>query len=96
MSHPVDTATGSELPGEPDCVSYLSDWRMADSIGTAVVLSVADYHDCRPTALPQLSTAIDPDALDTLLNGRGESVSITFRYAGCLVSLRSDGELTSE
>ena len=67
---------------------------MADSIGTAVVLSVADYLDCRPTDLPLLSTAIDPDALDALLDARGESVAITFSYAGCEVSLRDDGELT--
>ncbi len=67
---------------------------MADSVATAVVLSVADYHDCRPTDLPLLSTAIDPDALDALLDGPDESVSISFHYANCVVSLRGDGELT--
>ena len=67
---------------------------MADSIGTAVVLSVADYTDRHPTDLPLLSTAVDPDALDALLDARGESVAISFSYAGCEVSLRGDGELT--
>lgn len=94
MSRSVDTPPDSEPPGRSDRVSYLSDWRVADSIGTAVVLSVADYHDCRPTDLPLLSTAVDPDALDSLLDGPDDSVAISFRYAGCVVSLRGDGELT--
>jgi hypothetical protein len=66
---------------------------MADSIGTAVVLSVADYTDRTPTELPLLSTAVDPDALDQLLDGPAQSVSISFTYAGCELSLRGDGEL---
>jgi len=93
MSRHANTAADRKLSGESDRVSYLSDWRMADSIGTAVALSVADYHDCSPTNLPLLSTVVDPDALDTLLDGQTESVSIMFGYAGCEVSLSSDGEL---
>ena len=87
-----DPASTSQSEGAP----YLSDWRMADSIGTAVVLSVADHLGCRPTTLPLLSTAIDLDALDDLLADRGESVSVSFSYAGCAVSLRGDGKLTVE
>ena len=94
MSRYANTAVDREPSDESDRVSYLSDWRMADSIGTAVALSVADYHDCRPTDLPVLSTVVDPDALGALLDGHGESVAISFSYAGCEVSLRSDGELT--
>ena len=67
MSRHANTAADRKLSGESDRVSYLSDWRMADSIGTAVALSVADYHDCSPTNLPLLSTVVDPDALDTAL-----------------------------
>jgi len=74
-------------------VSYLSDWRTADSAATAVVLSVADNENCAPMALPELSAAIDPDALDAVLEGGDESVVISFSYAGREVSLRGDGEL---
>lgn len=93
MSHSSNPISDPHSDRRSSRVSYLSDWRMADSIGTAVVLSVADYTDHRPTDLPQLSTAVDPDALDALLDGRGESVAISFSYAGCEVSLRGDGEL---
>ena len=82
----------SHCEQQPDH-GYLSDWRMADDIGTAVVLSVADYTDRRPTDLPVLSTSIDPDALQQLLDGPRDSVSVCFSYADCEVSLIGDGEL---
>lgn len=96
MSRRVNTVDESASTPQSEGAPYLSDWRMADSIGTAVVLSVADHLGCRPTALPLLSTAVDPDALDDLLADRGEAVSISFSYAGCSVSLRGDGKLTVE
>ena len=96
MSRRANTVGESASTSRSDGAPYLSDWRMADSIGTAVVLSVADHLGCRPTALPLLSTAVDPDALDELLADRGESVSVSFNYAGCAVSLRGDGQLTVE
>lgn len=46
-----------------------------------------------PSDLPLLSTAVDPDALDGLLDTSGESVAIKFSYAGCEISLRGNGEL---
>ena len=86
--------TDSDRTDRTDRVSYLSDWRTADSAATAVVLSVADNENCTPMALPELSTAVDPDALDAVLEGGDESVVVSFSYAGCEVSLRDDGELT--
>ncbi|MEA1931145.1 MAG: HalOD1 output domain-containing protein [Euryarchaeota archaeon] len=94
MSHSSNSASDLQSDRGSDDVSYLSDWRMGDSVGTAVVLSVADYTGRHPTDLPLLSTAIDPDALDALLDGPGESVTISFSYAGCELSLSGDGELT--
>ncbi|WP_253737461.1 HalOD1 output domain-containing protein [Halohasta salina] len=92
MSYP-NTDTDSHRTDRTDRVSYLSDWRTADSAATAIVLSVADNLDCTPMALPALSTAVDPDALDTVLESGDESIVVSFSYAGCEVSLRGDGEL---
>ena len=92
MSYP-NTDTNSDRTDRTDRISYLSDWRTADSAATAVVLSVADHENCTPMALPELSAAIDPDALDAVLEGGDESVVVSFGYAGCEVSLRGDGEL---
>ncbi|MFO7834548.1 MAG: HalOD1 output domain-containing protein [Halohasta sp.] len=92
MSYP-HTDTDLNRIDRTDRVSYLSDWRTADSAATAVVISVADNNDCSPMALPELTTAVDPDALDAVLEGGDESVVISFSYAGCEVSLRGDGEL---
>ena len=93
MSRSSNRDSSPELDQRIDHVSYLSDWRMADSIGTAVVLSVADYTNHHPTDLPVLSTAVDPDALDQLLDSSNNEVAISFSYAGCEVILKSDGEL---
>jgi len=94
MNYRLNSTSGLPSDRQSTDRPYLSDWRMADSIGTAVVLSVADYTDRHPTDLPLLSTAVDPDALDALLDARGESVAISFSYADCEVSLRGDGKLT--
>jgi len=93
MNHRSNLQSKPRLEGTSDKETYLSDWQVADSIGTAVVLSVAASTDRQPTELPELSRAVDPDALEHLLDGFRESVEISFEYAGCEVSLKGDGEL---
>lgn len=93
MNYGSNVQSSPQLERRSDGATYLSDWRVAESIGTAVVMSVADSTGRNPTELPALSTAIDPDALDQLLDGLRESVEISFEYAGCDVSLKGDGEL---
>lgn len=55
----------------------------------ATYLAVAQVRDCDPLDLPPLGEAIDPDALDALLNSPTDSEvpSSTFEYAGCSVTV---------
>ncbi len=69
--------------------------RTDEDVSTAVVLTVATLHNCAPTALPPLATAVDPDALARLVDDdtTGEATT-SFAYAGCIVTVRADGEVT--
>ena len=69
-------------------------WNDGQPIGTTVVLAVATKVGCEPTDLPALSTVVDPDGLDQLLTESSDSVTVSFRYAGCTVSLMGDRTLT--
>ena len=68
---------------------------------TAVVHAVADHRDVAPMALAPLADAIDPSILRTLVDGgtarESEYAStVEFEYAGCSVTVTSDGEVTVE
>lgn len=52
------------------------------SLSTAIVIELADRTDREIDELPPLYDAIDPTALDRLVDGADGSVSITFEYAG--------------
>jgi hypothetical protein len=48
----------------------------------------------RPTIeLPPLQGTLDTDALDTLLNGRQSSVTVSFRYADTAISVNGNGSI---
>jgi len=53
----------------------------SDSAVRAVVRAVARERDRKPTDLPPLYNAIEPDALDGLASRDGD-VRVTFEYAG--------------
>lgn len=62
-----------------------------------VVNAVATELDVDPATLePPLASAIDPDALDTLLDAEGPNATVSFEYANCLVSVGADGEVSVE
>lgn len=58
----------------------------------AVVTAVAETTGQSPSDLPPLYGAIDPDALNALLEGGhpDSSLSVTFRYRGYRVTVTSD------
>lgn len=64
----------------------------------AVVEMVAIAADREPFGLQPLFDAIDPDALDALVDRhdaeRSTDTSVSLRYAGHDVTVRSDGEVT--
>ncbi|MFD1647546.1 HalOD1 output domain-containing protein [Haloarchaeobius litoreus] len=82
---------------ESDCFLYTVDhgrWSMCE----AVVSSVAAATGRDPLGLPQLYDAIDPDALDALLSpapdpGNDRSVSVSFEYADCRVSIEGESRI---
>jgi hypothetical protein len=78
----MDNKFGSERSPDPPV-----------SVSEVVIERVAERLDESPTALePPLNDAIDPDALDRLFADRetengGPDARITFRFAGCRVSV---------
>jgi hypothetical protein len=66
-------------------------WQSHSKPSVGIVHAVADALDRPVDDLPQLARAVDPDALDALLDGGGASVS--FQYAGVDVTAFGDGTL---
>lgn len=60
------------------------------SIAEEVVESVADETGTDPLSLPPLAETLDPDALNALIDGLADG-TVSFRYAGCDVTVESDG-----
>ena len=66
------------------------------SASMAVVSTVAVITETDLMALPSLNSAVNPDALETLVERRGRDpsrndVRIAFVYAGCTVTVHSYG-----
>lgn len=69
------------------------DWDVtAPSVAVAETLSEATERDA--SELDPLTTAIDPDALDDLVDRIGSPVHVEFEHAGHAVVVRSDGRVT--
>lgn len=64
-------------------------------ISERVVRQVAASTGRDPLDLPILHDVVDPDALDTLIEGASDG-RVTFTYAGREVTIASDGEITLE
>lgn len=83
------------LEVDPATNAYRARCRSDEVVSTAVVLTVAAIHDCDPTDLPPLVTVVDPDALVRLVtHDTTTEATITFAYADCTVTVRSDGDIT--
>lgn len=77
---------------EPESVRTTVD-SGAESTGVAVVSAVAAVSNTVPRELEPLHDVLDVDALDTIFQP-GSDGSITFRYGGCEVVVRSDSDIT--
>lgn len=72
------------------------DAQTESSIAASVVVSVAAIVGVEPMALPPLQRSIDTDAFEAVFaSGREGSgdVTVRFSYAGCHVSVESDGTI---
>ena len=73
----------------------------SESITEAVVRAVSAVNGCPPEALRPLSEVLDPDALDTIFDGRGDGNPrlggrISFIYNGCRITIDNGEYLTIE
>lgn len=62
----------SEDPSQDSSLSPIDselvfDWTSAESVPAAVIDAVAEFTDEEPTEMPALYSAVDPDALDTVV-----------------------------
>lgn len=63
-----------------------------------VVETVADLTDQQAITMQPLYEAIDPGSLAELMmssRSRGQSLSVTFSYQGCSVTVSSSGDVTA-
>lgn len=63
-----------------------------ESVLDEIVTTVAEREQCDPTDLPPLYDAIDPDALNTVVDGRSVT-DVSFEYHGYTVHVNSDGRV---
>ena len=85
----------SDAPNQPDSPPEIvhHDWQGSEPPTVAVVEAVAAATDRTPTGLPLLQNTLDPDALNALLTRGAASVTISFQYAGVIVSASGDGSI---
>ena len=71
--------------------------RRTVSASERVVGTVADAEDAEPTELSPLYEAIDPDALDSLVEGSDDDLCIDFECCGYDITVKGEEtvELTS-
>ncbi|MFW5937794.1 MAG: HalOD1 output domain-containing protein [Halanaeroarchaeum sp.] len=80
-------------PPQADRMEYALqyEWDKETKPSIAVVEAVAAVTGRDPTSLPRLYDAIDPDALDALLDGDvAPSLQVRFEYAGVRVVVERD------
>ena len=89
---------------DPETESYYAQYDMGNSeaLVTTVVQSVAALTGETPIELDPLYETIDPDALKQVLDKSGsdsskqESVSVTFDFAACEITIYCDGTMRIE
>lgn len=72
-----------------------------ESVSMAIVRAVSALNNCDPRSMRPLTTAIDPDALDTLFAARSDEEPrpggrVSFVWEHCRVSVDNDEYLTVE
>ena len=85
----------SDAPNQPNSTLEIvhHDWQGSEPPTVAVVKAVAAATDRTPTGLPLLQNTLDPDALNTLLTREAASVTVSFQYAGTIVTVSGDGNI---
>ena len=73
------------------------DWEDSNSPCLAIVEMVSAVNGQEPTSMEPLYSALDPEALESLLSTAGDSnVQLTFTFQECTVCVTSSGEVVVE
>lgn len=81
----------------PTDISHEFDGDSGEPPSLAVIEAVASVVGEHPLDLEPLHSVVDPDALDGLCSrpkSEDDTVTVSFRYDGCNVVVRSDGTVT--
>ena len=97
----IGTAGNRSVYYDDDCGTYHTwyDTTEYEPVSTALLLTVSSVLGVEATDLEALSSTVDPDALNAIfVHWRGDEPrvgdgAITFTYAGCDVTVSSDGEI---
>ena len=101
----TDTTTqGAAVEYDESTGTYRAthDWRGDRSLTTTLVMAVSTITDTPATELEPIHRVIDADALDGLLSPRRNAEpryggsSVSFRFQGCDVTVRSSGAIEIE
>jgi hypothetical protein len=89
--------SGAGVRSTPGVHRVQYDWS-STSPSVAVIEAVADVAGCEQTELDPLYDSVDPDALDTIIEGDRQTVldgmtTVTFTLAGYEVTVYADGEV---
>lgn len=63
------------------------------TVSERLVQAVATATDTDPLELPPLYDAVDPDALDAMVEGMADG-RVSFTYAGCEITVTAEGAIS--
>ncbi|SDQ37525.1 HalOD1 output domain-containing protein [Natronobacterium texcoconense] len=100
---PIDDTAGRTIYYDSDSETYHT-WCVDgeyEPATTAVLMAVTSIRGVGPDELEALSERVDPDALNTLVthwqaDSRTVEGELSFPFAGCSVTVRSNGEIVIE
>jgi len=95
---PDETTTDDDLAREFENPEGVVERRHDPAVGSTsevVVYAVAEATGIDPLELDPLRGTVDPDALDALFRNADDSTLISFSYAGCDVSVSSQGRVVA-
>lgn len=95
---PGDVSGSPGCTGPPGEETYAASFEPEDRPSESVVATIAALAGEEPTELTPLYEAVEPDAIDALVEharrtGHPDRTRLTFAYAGYEVSVRGDGRI---
>ena len=93
-----DDESENDPPAQSHVEIFHTEYGEKKTSTEAIILAIAAVEGVEPTELDCLYDSIDPDALDTLMDGPvvigdGGSIGVEFQYSGYRVSVRNNGSI---